>query len=55
MLQKYTKTPKNLYYTLCSSVGHDDSHCHALDMMMEMTQDVYAMQSEQQTHPIIGV
>ena len=37
MLQKYTKTPKNLYYTFCSSVGHDDNHCCALDMMMERT------------------
>ena len=51
MLQKYTKTPKNLYYTLCSSVGHDDSHCQALHLMMEKTQDVYVMQSEQQTNP----
>ena len=54
MLQKYTKTPKNLYCTFCSSVGHDDSHYCALDMMMERTQDVYAMQSEQQNHPARG-
>ena len=47
MSQKYTKTPKNLYCMFCSSVGHDDSHCCALDMMMERTKDVYAMQSEQ--------
>ena len=54
MVQKYTKTPKNLYYTFCLSVGHDDSHCRALDMMMERTQDVYAMQSEQHNHPAEG-
>jgi hypothetical protein len=54
MLQKYTKTPKNLYCTFCSLVGHDDSHCRALDLMMERIQDVYAMQSEQQTH-LVGV
>ena len=47
MLQKYTKTPKTLYCTFCSWAGHDDSHCRALDLMMERTQDVYAMQSEQ--------
>ena len=47
MVQKYTKTPKNLYCTFCSSIGHDDSHFHALDMMIERTQDVYALQSEQ--------
>ena len=54
MVQKYTKTPKNLYCTFCSLVGHDDSHFRALDMMMERTQDVYAMQSEQQNHPTEG-
>ena len=54
MLQKYTKTPKILYCTFCSSVGDDDSHCHTLDLMMERTIDVYAMQSEQQTHPTGG-
>ena len=51
MLQKYTKTPKNLYCTFCSSVGHDDNHYWALHLMMDITQDVYAMQSEQQTNP----
>ena len=55
MFQKYTKTPKSLYCTFYSSVGHDDNHCRALDMMMERTQDVYAMQSEQQNHPAEGV
>ena len=54
MLQKYTKTPKNLYYTFCSSVGHEDSNCRALDMMRERAQDVYVMQSEQQNHPAEG-
>ena len=54
MLQKYTKTPKNLYYTFCSSVGHEDINCRVLDMMKERTQDVYAMQSEQQNHPTKG-
>lgn len=50
MLQKYTKTPKNLYCTFRSSVGHDDSHCQALNLMIERTWDVYTMQSEQQTN-----
>ena len=54
MLQKYTKTPKNLYCTFYSLVGHDDNHCHALDMMMERTQNVYVMQSEQHNHPTGG-
>ena len=54
MLQKYTKTPKNLYYTSCLLVGHDDSLSHALDMMLESTQDVYVMESEQQTHSTRG-
>jgi hypothetical protein len=34
MLKKYTKTPKNLYCTFYSSVGHDDNHCCTLDLMM---------------------
>ena len=54
MLQKYTKTPKNLYCTFYSSVGHDDSHCRTLDMVMERTQDFYVIQSEQQNHPAGG-
>ena len=28
--------------------------CHTLDMIRERTQDVYAMQSEQQNHPTEG-
>ena len=51
MLQKYTTNSKSLSCTFYSSVGHDDSHYRALNLMMERTQDVYAMQSEQQTHP----
>ena len=35
-------------------MGHDDSHCCTLDMMMERTQDVYAMQSEKWNYPIGG-
>ena len=54
MLQKYTKTPRNLYYTFYSSIGHDDNHYRAIDMMMERTQDVYVIQSEQQNHPARG-
>lgn len=54
MLQKYTKTPKNLYCTFCSSVGQEGSNYRALDMMRERTQDVYVMQSEQQNHPAEG-
>ena len=54
MVQKYTKTSKNIYCTFCSSIGHDDNHYRALDMMMERTQDIYAMQSEQQNHPAEG-
>ena len=55
MLQKYKKTPKKLYCMFFSSVGHEDSNCHALDIMRERTQDVYAMQSEQQNQPTEGV
>ena len=54
MVQKYTKTPKNVYRIFCSLVAHDDNHCHALHMIMERTQDVYVMQSEQQNHPTEG-
>ena len=54
MLQKYTKTPKNLYCTFFTSVGHDDNHCRTLNLMMERTRDVQAMQSEPQTHPTGG-
>jgi len=55
MVQKYTKTPKNLYYTFWSLIGYEEINCRALDMMRERTQDVYAMQSEQQNHLAEGV
>ena len=54
MFQKYTNTPKYLYCTFFSSVGHDDKHYRTLDIMMERTQDVYVMQSEQHNHPTKG-
>jgi hypothetical protein len=50
LLQKYVQTPKNLYCNFCKSVGHDENHCRAYDLMKERTQDVYAMQAEQQNH-----
>ena len=33
-------------------MGHDDSHCCTLDMMMERTQDVYVMQSKHIITPL---
>ena len=50
MLQKYVQTPKNLFCTFCKSVGHDENNCRDCELMMERTQDVYAMQSEQQNN-----
>jgi hypothetical protein len=35
-------------------MGHDDSHYRALDTMMERTQDVYVMQSEQHNYSAKG-
>ena len=47
LLQKYVQTPKNLFCTFCKFVGHDDNHYTSYELMMERTQDVYAMQSDQ--------
>jgi hypothetical protein len=50
LLQKYVQTSKNLFCTFCKSVGHDEDHCRAYELMSERTQDVYAMQSDQQNN-----
>ena len=47
LLQKYVQTPKNLFCTFCKSVGHDENNWRAYELMMERTQDVYVMQSDQ--------
>ena len=47
LLKKYVQTPKNLFYTFCKSVGHDENSCKAYELMMERTQDVYVMHSDQ--------
>ena len=48
LLQKYVQTPKNLFFTFCKFVGHVENNCRAYELMMERTQDVYAMQSDPQ-------
>ena len=50
LLQKYVQTPKNLFCSFCKSVGHYENNCRAYELMMERTQDVYAMQSDQQNN-----
>ena len=50
LLQKYVQTPKNMFFTFCKSVGHDDNNCRAYELMIERTQDVNAMQSDQQNN-----
>lgn len=54
LLQKYVQTSKNLFCTFCKSVGHDDHHCRDYELMVERTQDVYAMQSDQQQNIAIA-
>jgi hypothetical protein len=39
-MQKYVKTPTNLYCTFCKSIGHDDRDCRAYDLMHEV-RDTY--------------
>ena len=46
--QNYVQTPKILFCTFFKSVGHDDNHCRSYELMVERTQDVYAMKSDQQ-------
>lgn len=50
LLQKCVQTPKNLLCTFCKSTGHDENNCRAYELMMERTQDVYVMQSDQKNN-----
>lgn len=50
LLQKYVQTPKNFFFTFCKSMGHDENNCRVYELMIERTQDVYAMQSDQQNN-----
>ena len=50
LLQKYVQTPKNSFCTFCKFVGHDVNNYKAYEPMMERTQDVYAVQSDQQNN-----
>jgi hypothetical protein len=45
-MQKYVQTPKNLYFTFCKSIGHDDRDCRAYDLMQERSRDIYKIQGE---------
>ena len=47
LLQKYVQTPKTLFCTCCKFVGHDENNCRAYELVMERTQDVYVVQSDQ--------
>jgi hypothetical protein len=47
-MKKCVQTPKNLYCTLCKSVGHDDRGCRAYDLMHERSRDIYNIQGEVQ-------
>lgn len=47
LLQKYVQIPKKLFCTFWKSVGHDDNNYRAYELMMERTQDVYAIGSDQ--------
>lgn len=52
LLQQYVLTPKNQSCTFCKFVGHDENNCRAYELMMERTQDVYVVHSDQ--HNNIG-
>lgn len=43
LLQIYVQTPKNLYCEFCKSIGHDENHCRAYELMMERDADTYRM------------
>lgn len=47
LLQKYVKTPRNLYCKFYKLVGHDENHCQYYELMMEHTDDAYRMQEEE--------
>ena len=40
----------NLFCTFCKSVGHDENNCRDYELMSEKTQDIYAMQTDQQNN-----
>ena len=42
------QAPKNLFCTFCKYMRHDEDNCRAYELMTERTEDVYAMQSDQQ-------
>jgi hypothetical protein len=41
MMQKKKKEPKSTFYKFCKSVGHEDKNCRTLDLIKEITLDVY--------------
>jgi hypothetical protein len=47
-MKKYVQTPKNLYFTFCKCVGHDDRDCRDYDLMHERSRDIYKIQGEVQ-------
>jgi hypothetical protein len=47
-MQKYVQTPKNLYYTFCKLVGHNDRDLRAYKLKHERSRDIYKIQGEVQ-------
>lgn len=45
LLQKLVKTPKQLFYNFCRSVGHDENNCRSYEFMMDIT-TAYRVQAE---------
>ena len=41
MMQKKKKEPKSTFYKFYKSVGHEDKNCRNLDLIKEITLDVY--------------
>jgi hypothetical protein len=49
MMQKYNTMPKISYCNFCKLVSHDDKHCRMLELMREITLDIYRVQAEMMT------
>jgi hypothetical protein len=47
-MQKYVRTPTNLYCTFCKSLGNDDRYYRAYDLMHQRSRDIYKIQGEVQ-------
>jgi hypothetical protein len=48
-MHKYVQTPRNIYFTFCKSVEHDEKDYRDSDVMNERLGDTYRIEGELQS------